>query len=355
MRTSPVREGSRGGSCWCASLALLLALVLSAVIPSSSALASPQARYRVQHLCSTPRAGSAACLGMKLVPASLTANDLHADALRQAREAAATARPAVEQTTPFAGYQTPQTLHEAYALPNETPAAAGQTIAVVDAFDDPTAEADLGVFDKQFGLPACTTANGCFRKVNENGNASPLPAVEGEWAGEISIDVQMAHSICQDCHVLLVEAKSEEFSDLATAVNAAVNAGATEISNSYAGPEESASQSFAPSYDHPDVVVTAASGDCGYLNEACQWRQAANFPADSPDVVAVGGTKLTLGTNEAWKSTVWRDGGSGCSTLFEAPLWQSEVANFSATGCGARALGGRRRGARRSQHGGQRL
>ena len=182
---------------------------------------------------------------------------------------------------------TPQLLHAAYALPDETPASSLQTVAVVDAFDDPTAEADLDVYDKQFGLPPCTSANGCFHKVNESGNASPLPHKQGEWAGEISIDVQMARAVCQSCKILLVEASSEEFSDLGAAVNAAAKAGATEISNSYGGAEEHSYTSLAATYfDHPGIVLAASSGDCGYLNKACPGEATgANFPADSPEGV----------------------------------------------------------------------
>jgi subtilase family serine protease len=89
------------------------------------------------------------------------------------------------------------------------------------------------------------------------------------------------------------------------------------------------------SYDHPGVVLTAAAGDCGYLNETCAgWPASANFPADSADVVAVGGTSL-VEKKGAWGSTVWDEGGSGCSQIFAAPIWQSAVAGFAATGCGA--------------------
>jgi subtilase family serine protease len=246
--------------------------------------------------------------------------------------------PAVTNTSPFKRFLTPKSLHEAYSLPTETAAGATQTVAVIDAFDDPTAEADLGVFDKQFGLPPCTAADGCFRKVNENGEAGPLPAVEGEWASEISIDVQMVRAICQSCHILLVEASSEEFGDLAAAVDTAVNAGATEISNSYGAPEESAYLAYAAEYDHPGVVITASAGDCGYINQLCHLAKAAEFPADSPNVVAVGGTTLKE-QGGAWTSKAWHEGGSGCSKLFTAPPWQSSAANFAATGCGsARAV-----------------
>jgi IPT/TIG domain len=342
--TAPARawEGQQRA---CRSVLLAAVLVaLGALAPgvSSSASAAPAASaYRVHRLCDATRPGAAACLGMKLVPASLTRADLDADAAVRAREAASGAKPVVNYKNPFPGYLTAASLHAAYALPSETAASSLQTIAVIDAFDDPTAEADLGVYDREFGLPECTTANGCFRKLNQEGHASPLPRKNGEWASEISIDVQMAHAICQNCHVLLVEADNEEFADLGAAVDAAVNAGATEISNSYGGPEEPAfasvfSEYNTAYYDHPGVVVTASSGDCGYLNEACHREAAtANFPASSPDVVAVGGTSLT-DAGETWSSTVWEDGGSGCSQIFTAPLWQSGAGDFSATGCGER-------------------
>ncbi len=316
---------------------LLAAGALAAGIVASPAAAGTLSAGSVERACAAPRPGTAACTAMRLVSASLTPAELRA---RAAAQAASGASPAVENKSPFPGYLDPQNLHAAYALPTETASSSTQTIAVVDAFDDPTAEADLGVYDEEFGLPACTSANGCFRKVNEEGKASPLPPENGEWASEISIDVQMAHAICQNCHVLLVEAKSEEFTDLGAGVEAAVDAGATEISNSYAGPEEPAIASFFTElneefYDEPGTVVTASSGDCGYLNEGCPGEpHAADFPADSPDVVAVGGTSLTE-KKEVWTSTVWADGGSGCSGIFAAPAWQSAAPHFAATGCGS--------------------
>ena len=268
---------------------------------------------------------------MRLISKSLTGRQLRANAVRQANEAARGATPKV---TKAPGGLTPQNLHAAYALPLEAAGSAGQTIGIVDAYNDPTAEADLAVYDKQFGLPACTAANGCFRKLNQSGRSGPLPARNGEWATEISLDVQMAHAVCPYCRLLLVEASSESYSDLGTAVNAAVAAGATEVSNSYGGSEAPGYESFNSPYDHPGVVVAVASGDCGYLNEACPRTQAANFPADSPDVVAVGGTSLSASSG-SWASAAWNDGGSGCSEVFTAPLWQSALTGFSATRCGS--------------------
>jgi IPT/TIG domain len=320
-----------------AACACLLAAVSLPAVGSATAQASAARGYRVERVCRAPRPGRAACLAAKLVPASLSASELQASAREQSREAASGEHPAVDVKAPEPGYLTPQRLHAAYALPSETRASPLQTIALVDAFDDPHAEADLAVYDAQFALPACTAANGCFRKLNQSGAASPLPPKQGEWAGEISIDVQMAHAICPGCRILLVEASSEEFGDLGAAVDTAASLGATEISNSYGAAEEAEDASLdGADYEHPGVVVAASSGDCGYLNKACSGEEeiGANFPASATDVLAVGGTSLSE-SKGAWSSTVWSEGGSGCSDVFDAGPWQSAVASFAATGCGA--------------------
>jgi len=314
-------------------------LTIAALVPcaatAASATASPSpALYRTQRLCEARRPGAASCEGVRLVAKSLSSANLRSDAVRQAREAAAGASPAVTNKTPPGGGLGPAELHLAYALPDQTFTGTTQTIAVIDAYNDPTAEADLGVYDKYYGLPACTKGDGCFNKLNQSGKTSPLPRTNGEWAVEESLDVDMAHAICQSCHVLLVEANNEEFEPLGTAVDTAVRIGATEISNSYAGVEEPDVTAANAAYDHPGVVITASSGDCGYRDEACAGAAAANFPAGSPDVIAVGGTELS-GSGETWTSTVWEDGGSDCATQFSAQLWQQDVANFSETGCGS--------------------
>jgi hypothetical protein len=312
----------------------LLGAAALALSTSTAAIASlSHTAFRAQQVCSSPQPGSAGCLGIRLISTSITSADLRANATKQAAESAHGATPAVTNKSPLGGY-TPAQLHAAYALPSSTFPAAQQTVAIVDAYNDPTAEADLGVYDKEFGLPACTSANGCFKKLDQEGKSSPLPATEGGWATEISLDVQMVHAICQSCHVLLVEAANPSFAALGAAVDTAAKAGATEISNSYGGAEEAGSSSDNGPYDHPGIVITVSAGDCGYFNENhCGEAEAANFPASSPDVVAVGGTSLNK-SGESWSSTVWEGSGSGCSIAFTAPLWQSEVANFSATACG---------------------
>src|SRR5690349_6603242 len=211
-----------------------------------------------------------------------------------------------------AGYG-PTQLRTAYSL---TGSGSGtQTVAIVDAYNDPNAEADLGVYRSQFGLPACTKANGCFRQVNQSGGTS-LPASDPGWAEEISLDIDMVSAICPNCHILLVEATSPTLANLAAAVNTAVRLGATEVSNSYGGSETGTSGS-AGAYNHPGVPITASAGDSGY---------GVSFPASVPAVTAVGGTSLTMNSSSQRTSeTVWSGTGSGCSRTFAQPSWQTAV------------------------------
>jgi subtilase family serine protease len=217
----------------------------------------------------------------------------------------------------------PSSLQAAYNLPSAT-AGAGRTVAIVDAYDDPTAEADLAVYRAQFGLPACTTANGCFKKIDQNGGTS-YPKKDGGWAQEISLDIDMVSAICPNCHILLVEAKTSSFANLGAAVNrAAATAGVVAISNSYGGSDAS-DANYGSYYNHPGMAVTASSGDSGY---------GASYPASSHYVTAVGGTSLSTASNSrGWNETAWSGAGSGCSAYNTA---LSGAASF-ATGCSKRA------------------
>ena len=215
-----------------------------------------------------------------------------------------------------AGGLTPADLAGAYGF---VPAfgGGGQTLAIVDAFDDPKLEEDLAAFDAQYGLPACTAGNGCLEKVGQTGSASELPAADTRgWSVEITLDVESAHSVCPNCKILLVEANSETFADLAAAVNEAVALGADEVSNSYGGFETEFGASEIAAYDHPGTVVTAASGDSGYLNWDFVFELGAapglpDAPAALPTVVSVGGTSLKLKASGARKSeTVWNGTGA---------------------------------------------
>jgi subtilase family serine protease len=224
-------------------------------------------------------------------------------------------------TSTPAGYG-PADLRSAYNV--TATGSATQTIGIVDAYNDPNAESDLGVYRSKFGLPACTAADGCFRKVNQNG-ATTYPRANSGWAQEISLDLDMASAICPSCHILLVEATSNTFTNLGTAVNTAAALGANTISNSYGGSESSAETSWDTSYyNHPGVTVTASSGDSGY---------GVEYPAASPYVTAVGGTSLTHASNSrGWSETAWSGAGSGCSAFEPKLSWQT------APGCSHRAV-----------------
>ena len=141
----------------------------------------------------------------------------------------------------------------------------GKTVAIVDAYHDPNAEADLGVYRQTYGLTPCTSRNGCFHQVNQNGSSFSYPSTNGGWSQEISLDLDMVSAVCPSCHILLVEASSSYMSDLGKAVNTAANLGASAISNSYGGGEYSSETLDESSYyNHPGINVTASSGDSGY-------------------------------------------------------------------------------------------
>ncbi len=224
----------------------------------------------------------------------------------------------------------PSDLVSAYNLP--TTGGAGQTIAIIDAQDNPNAESDLAKYRSQFGLPACTTANGCFKKVGQDGSAK-LPSPDSGWAGEIALDLDMASAVCPNCKILLVEATSATQDNLGTALNTAIAMGATVASNSYGGGEDSTvSSTDAQYFNHPGVAITVSSGDNGY---------GAQYPASSQYVIAVGGTSLAASssTSRGWVEGVWGDAsnsqggaGSGCSADITKPSWQKD------TGCKKRMI-----------------
>jgi subtilase family serine protease len=236
-----------------------------------------------------------------------------ADAARCHAHVVTDAKGAPQAVTAPKGYG-PAQFRGAYGLPATAPTP--QTIAIVDAYDDPNIASDLNTYSSQFGLPLCNAANPCFQKVNQSGSAAgPFPQANSGWALEIALDVEVAHAICPNCKILLVEASSNSLANLAAAVNTAAKLGAKEISNSYGGSEYS-SEVNDTAYNHPGVAVTVASGDNGY--------GSFGFPAASPNVITVGGTTLTLGAGNTYGGeAVWSGAGSGCSLYVAAPAWQS--------------------------------
>lgn len=218
----------------------------------------------------------------------------------------------VPSETP-SGY-TPADLQSAYNLPSASDGT-GQTVAIVDAFDDPNAESDLFIYRNEFGLPVCSTLNGCFKKLNQKGKKRPLPPANADWSVEISLDLDMLSAACPNCNILLIEAKSNTWHDVGASVDEAVKLGAQIVSNSYGGMGHGANPL---DYDHAGVMILASGGDSGYYGHHDQ------VPADFPTVVAIGGTSLSRGGgSRGWTETVWSDTGSGCSK-FAKPSWQTD-------------------------------
>ena len=219
----------------------------------------------------------------------------------------------------------PADLRSAYALPSDT-AGDGQTVAIVDAYDAPNAEADLGVYRAQYGLPPCTSDNGCLTRVDQRGGTQ-WPAYDAGWAGEVALDLEMVSAVCPKCHLLLVEADTASDDDLYAAEDRAISMGARFVSNSWSGGESpDQMQAGDPHFDHPGVAITASSGDSGF---------PGGYPATSQYVTAVGGTSLVrdAGTSRGWSETAWQRAGSTCSPWEPAPSFQTQ----DMTDCGKRA------------------
>jgi subtilase family serine protease len=220
----------------------------------------------------------------------------------------------------------PAQIKAAYNFPTSLTAGAGKTIAIVDAYDDPTAESDLNVFSQPFGLPACTTANGCFKKVNQTGGTK-YPRADGGWALEISLDIQWAHAIAPGAKILLVEAASNSFTNLMAAEDYA-KAHAQYVSNSWGGSEFSGESTYDRHFSQSGVSFFVSAGDAG---------TPAEYPSSSPNVISVGGTTLTFDSNGAVLSeTGWSGGGGGCSAYETATSAQSSFSGYGQVSCGGK-------------------
>jgi subtilase family serine protease len=246
-----------------------------------------------------------------------------------------TQHPAIffHDTAPTGDGYGPSSFQSAYKLPSST-GGAGQTVAVIEAFNDPKAASDLATYRAAWGEAPCNAATGagCLTVVNQNGKASPLPSsllsLLYGWATEESLDIDMVSAICPNCHILAVEASNQTAADLGTAVNSAISLGAKYVSNSWGVAESSSDAGYDTSYfNHPGVAVTASAGDSGY---------GVSYPAASSYVTSVGGTSLsTASSSRGWTESVWSTSssegtGSGCSAYEAKPSWQTD------TGCAKR-------------------
>lgn len=208
----------------------------------------------------------------------------------------------------------PEDIQDAYNLPDSGD---GVTVAVVDAFGYDAAESDLAVFRDHYGLPACTTDNGCFTKVDQRGGTD-YPDQDPGWSIETALDLDAVSAACPKCHLLLVQGDTNNLDDLGQGAATAASLGAAAISNSYGVPGDFPDeQTYDGYYDHPGIAVTASTGDAG---------DVTNWPATGPNVAGIGGTTLDKdGSARGWTESAWADGGSGCSPYEPRPDYQADL------------------------------
>lgn len=309
-----------------ASVVLLAACNATSALPQTSAACASKAQHALSGLQSravtqqpastAPQIATAAQRGLwpRRGPAIRVCGDVGSGFARCQAWLRTDVQGPVAPNTP--GGYTPSDLQTAYSLTSDSKnSGTGQTVAVVDAYDDPNVAADLSAYRSRYGLPACTVSNGCFaeQKYASQTNTG--------WAGEESVDVDMVSAICPNCKILLVEAASASMADLSTAEKYAT-AHADYTSNSWSGNEGT------KTYDSDFAVscgaITAATGDSGY-NSTAQW------PAILPGVIGVGGTSLTSISPRA--ETAWLRTGSACSRVYGKPSFQASLN----TGCSMRA------------------
>jgi subtilase family serine protease len=218
-------------------------------------------------------------------------------------------RPNANTATPSG--MTPANVQRTYGFDQIANQGEGMVVAIIDAFDHPNIESDLNVFSTTFGLPPCTTANGCFQKIFANGK----PRTDAGWALEISLDVEWIHAIAPKAKILLVEARTNSFADLLAAVDVAVKNNAKVVSMSFGGSEFGGETGYDSHFNIAGVSFVASSGDSG---------NGAEYPAASPYVVAVGGTTLNADVYGNYiGETAWSGSGGGISAYEAQPSGQT--------------------------------
>jgi subtilase family serine protease len=314
----------RGRRTLCRPLAIItpIAIVVGGMLAATPAIAmaatpaAASASSHFDHVCGNSfKPGKFNCMVIKNTAAHPTAQTVRPGAI------------------PAGNGYGPSQLQAAYNLTSASASdGSGTTVAVVDAYDDPTAASDLAAYRSAAGLPALTS--GQFTKYNQNGQTSPLPSeapASDDWTLEESLDIDMVSAICPLCKIDLVEAQNDTGTGLYVAEEtAATTLGAKYISNSWGGSEESSDTSLdSQDFGVPGVVYTASAGDGAY-------SAGVIYPATSPNVVSVGGTTLNTSSNSrGWTESVWKTSssegtGSGCSAFEPQPSWQASISILTA-------------------------
>lgn len=209
------------------------------------------------------------------------------------------------------GGLSPAMIKKAYNFPAAYQGA-GQVIAIIDFGDNLNIESDLNVFSAQFGLPACTSANGCFTKVFPGGTQPPA---DPGWVAEIALDVEWAHAIAPQAKILLVEAADEGYGLYFAIQYAYQHTPATVISISWGMGENSAEGELDQFFAESTIPIVACTGDSG---------NGIWYPSASPYVIAAGGTQITIDSSGNYVSeTAWSGSGGGISAFENEPAFQT--------------------------------
>ncbi len=276
------------------SVPLLGLLVLSVITLLLRASLLPQSLATAGALCPRPAPGQFSCLASVKLDAS--------------------GKPLVSVAP---SGSSPAVWHHVYRVGSQ--ASRPTTIGIITAYDNPRILADLATFNLAYGLPATPACASraqpnCLEKLDQLGGTN-YPRANPGWALETALDVETVHGMCQNCHIVLVEARTPDMANLIAAVDVAVARGATIISNSYGGAEFSTETGVDSHFYRAGVLFTASSGDSGY---------GVSYPAASPYVLAVGGTTLSLSGGGRRTETAWSGSGSGCSRYEPKPTWQHD-------------------------------
>ena len=213
-----------------------------------------------------------------------------------------------------------QSVYNLSGLSSSSTAGSGQIIPIIDAYNDPNALSDLNTFNAQYGYPQLSTCSSlsqtgpCFEQLDPQGT----PKVNSGWALEESLDIEWSHAQAPGAKIVLVQAASNSNANLFGAVQYANSLGATEVSMSFGSSEFSGETSYDSYFTNPGTLYTASSGDSGHGTE---------YPAASPNVIAVGGTTLNgcSGTSCSGftSETAWSGSGGGASSVESIPGYQS--------------------------------
>jgi subtilase family serine protease len=306
---------------------LRLAATLLPLVFTLGIVGAAQAVTGIQDACGSAPAGHVRCEAQIVVSRKATLMHPKLRPVTMGTHSHAVAHSATINGAVEPQPATPLYLQQAYDLTAlSATGGVNTTIAVVDAYNDPSVTTDLATFRADSGLPACNAASGCFRVLNELGTTAPLPVSDVGWSVEESLDVDAVSALCPNCRIVLVEANGSDNTDMQYAIQAAVGAGATIVSNSWSA--LATTSPFTSSLSYPGVSILAASGDDGTAPSGL-----STYPAALPNVTAVGGTTLnpSPSTARGYSETAWDGTGSGCDTYESSPAWQPQ------TGCVGRA------------------